>query len=73
MSKYYSYEELPLLMRVEELMPVLGVGRSTAYELVRSGQIFSIRVGRQFRIPKQALVDFINQSDRKNSDPHAKN
>lgn len=73
MTKYYSYDELPLLMSVEELMPVLGIGRSTAYELVRSGQIFSIRVGRQFRIPKQALMDFINQSDRKSCDPHAKN
>lgn len=57
---YRSLEELPLVLRVEDLMSVLGVGRNTAYELVRSGQIESIRVGRQLRITKQALVAFMN-------------
>ena len=61
MSKYYSFDELPLLLKVEDLMPVLGIGRNTAYELVRTGQIFSIRIGRQLRIPKQSLIDFVNQ------------
>ena len=61
MSKYRSYDELPLLLKVEDLMPVLGIGRNTAYELVRTGQIFSIRIGRQLRIPKQALIDFVNK------------
>ena len=57
---YRSLEELPLVLRVEDLMSVLDIGRNTAYELVRSGQIESIRVGRQLRITKQALVAFIN-------------
>ena len=57
---YRSLEELPLVLRVEDLMAVLDVGRNTAYELVRSGQIESIRVGRQLRITKQALVAFMN-------------
>lgn len=57
---YHSLEELPLVLRVEDLMSVLDIGRNTAYELVRSGQIESIRVGRQLRITKQALVAFMN-------------
>ena len=57
---YRSLEELPLVLRVEDLMAVLDIGRNTAYELVRSGQIESIRVGRQLRITKQALVAFMN-------------
>ena len=57
---YRSLEELPLVLRVEDLMSVLDIGRNTAYELVRSGQIESIRVGRQLRITKQALVAFMN-------------
>ena len=56
-----SYSDLPLALRVEELMPVLGIGRNTAYELVRSGQIRSIRVGRQLRIPKEALLEFLSR------------
>ena len=69
----FSFDKLPMLLSVEELMPVLRIGISTAYELVRSGQIFSIRVGRQFRIPKQAVLDFIQQPGRKGCDPHAEN
>ena len=44
-------------------MPILGIGRNTAYELVRSGRLRSIRVGRQVRIPKNALIEFLNESN----------
>lgn len=54
-----SFDDLPLTLRVEELMPILGIGRNTAYELVRSGQIRSIRVGRQLRIPKESVLLFL--------------
>lgn len=59
-NNYRSFDELPLALRVEELMPVLGIGRNTAYELVRSGQIRSVRVGKQIRIPKEALREYLN-------------
>lgn len=61
-SNYHSFEELPLTLRVEDLMPILGIGRNTAYELVRSKQIFSVKIGRQLRIPKQALIDYLTSS-----------
>lgn len=57
-----SFDDLPLTLRVEELMPILGIGRNTAYELVRSGQIKSIRVGRQLRIPEQAVIDYLSSN-----------
>ncbi len=41
-------------------MPILDIGRNTAYELVRTGQIRSIKVGRQLRIPRNALIAFLN-------------
>lgn len=58
-TKFHSFDDLPLVLRVDDLMPVLDIGRNTAYELVRSGQIRSIRVGRKLRIPKQAVEDFL--------------
>ena len=60
-SNYRSYDELPLTLRVEDLMPILDIGRHTAYELVRSGKIRSIRIGRQLRIPKDAIQDYLAQ------------
>lgn len=58
-----SFDDLPLTLRVEELMPVLDIGRNTAYELIRSGQIKSIRVGRQLRVPKDAVLDFLTHQN----------
>lgn len=61
-SNYRSFGELPLTLRMEELMPILSIGRNTAYGLVSSGQIRSIKVGKQIRIPKQALIDYLTSS-----------
>ncbi len=61
-SNYHSFDDLPLTLRVEDLMPILGIGRNTAYELVRSGQIKSIRIGRNIRIPKAEVLTFLNHS-----------
>ena len=62
-TKYRSYDELPLTLRVGDLMPILGIGRNTAYELIRCGKIRSIRIGKQLRIPKQALIDYLSDDD----------
>ena len=61
---YRSIDDLSLTLRVEDLMPILGIGRNTAYELVRSGKIRSIRIGRQLRIPKDALVAYLSGRNR---------
>lgn len=58
-TEYNSIDELPLVLRVEDLIPILDIGRNTAYELVRSGRIRSIKVGRQIRVPRDAVVDFL--------------
>ena len=44
-------------------MPILGIGRNTAYELVRSGQIKGLRIGKQIRIPKEEVKRFLSESD----------
>ena len=59
---YVSYSDIPLIMTVEDLMPILLIGRNTAYELVRSGEIKSIRVGRQIRITRDALIEFLEDT-----------
>lgn len=63
-NKYRSLDDPPATLRVEELMPILGIGRNIAYELVRSGRLRSIRVGRQVRIPKNALIEFLEGREK---------
>ncbi len=52
--------DLPLVLSVPELAKVLGIGRNAAYSLVNSGEIRSIRIGKNIRIPQSALMDFLN-------------
>ncbi len=55
-------EILPLVLKVEDLMPILQIGRNTAYALVRSGQIYSVRVGRTYRIPREAVFNYLRKT-----------
>jgi len=54
-----NIDNLPTILRVEDLMPILSVGRNTAYNLVRSGQIRSFRIGRCYRITKDAVNEYV--------------
>jgi excisionase family DNA binding protein len=42
-------------------MAVLCIGRNTTYELVRSGQIRSIKVGKNYRISRDAVEEFLKK------------
>ena len=56
-----------LVYSVTEIAKLLGIGRSKAYELVRSGTIPSLRLGRRIVIPKLALSRFLAECALKNS------
>ena len=47
---------------VEEAGQYLGIGRSAAYEGVRSGDIPAIRIGRRWLVPVAALDRMLNQA-----------
>lgn len=63
-TEYGPIDELPLVLRVEDLMPILDIGRNTAYALVRSGKIRSVKVNHQIRIPREALIDFLSGNEK---------
>ena len=56
-----NIEQLPLVLRIDELMPVLKIGRNAAYALVRSGQIKALRIGSSYRIPRSELLRFLGE------------
>ena len=47
----------PLTLTVEQAAEVLGVGRSTAYELIRSGDLKFIRLRRRIVVPVAHLAE----------------
>ena len=52
-----------LLYRVERAAELCDMGRSKFWDLVMSGQIRSVKIGRSRRIPADALDAFIKHLD----------
>lgn len=48
-----------LLLSPHEAADVLGVGRSRVYDLMRSHQVSSVKIGRSRRIPAEALRSYV--------------
>ncbi|WP_051518295.1 helix-turn-helix domain-containing protein [Intrasporangium chromatireducens] len=49
----------PVLYRVDEAAEALRISRSVIYELIRSGQLRTVKVGRRRLVPVQALDDYV--------------
>ena len=58
----YNMEQLPMVLRIDDVAAVLNIGRSAAYWLVRSGQIKHIRIGTTYRIPRQEVMKFLGET-----------
>ncbi len=52
-------KEYPDVLTVEQLQNILGIGRNTAYKLLKNKEIQSIRVRRLYRIPKYAVIAYL--------------
>ena len=48
-----------LLLSPAEAAAQLSIGRSKVYELMRLGQLRSVKIGASRRIPQAALADFM--------------
>lgn len=58
-----NHSDHPLTLTVEQAAKVLGIGRSTAYELVHTGDIPSLRLGRRIVVPRASLAELLASSN----------
>ena len=49
----------PRLLTVQEVAGILRVHARTAYRLVTEGSIRAVKIGSQWRVPEQALLEFL--------------
>ena len=56
------FEKYTDVVTPKQLQQMLGIGRNTVYELLRAGIIPSVKVGKQIRISKQAVVRYLSQN-----------
>ena len=59
------FSEYPDVVTVDELMPMLKIGRNTAYRLVNDGSIQSFKMGRLHRIAKKDIIEFLLKINKK--------
>jgi excisionase family DNA binding protein len=52
------------LLTPEEVAEQLRVGRTKVYELLASGKLRSVKIGRRRRVSPGALEEFIERSER---------
>lgn len=58
-SRRTRLEELPDLLSVLEFCAYMGIGRSLGYELIRTAQVDSIRLGRRVMVPRRAILELL--------------
>lgn len=49
----------PELLTVDQTAEMLNLHRTTVYELIRSGELDSLKIGASRRIPRKAVTRFI--------------
>ena len=60
-----KFRDLPDALSANELAQVLRVNVKTVYKLIRTGEIPAVRVGREYRVAKGTLVDYLRSNERK--------
>jgi excisionase family DNA binding protein len=49
-------------LTVAEVATIMRVSKMTVYRLVHAGDLPAVRVGRSFRVPEQAVHDYLQTS-----------
>ncbi len=56
-----------LLLRIPEVAETLGIGRSKIYELIATGELPTIHVGRAVRISVSTLQKWVEEREQQES------
>ena len=53
------FKEYPDILDVKQVSTLLGVSTKTVYRLLRSGTLDSLKIGREFRVPKVNVMKYV--------------
>lgn len=65
-SKYNSFDELPLMLTVEDVSHVLGIGLAHAYEVAHRRDFPTITLGSRIIVPRDKFMEWIDEQAAKN-------
>ena len=61
-TEYKSYDDLPLMMSVQEVADVLGISKSSAYVLAKEKGFPTLKIGARVVIPRDRFIEWINKN-----------
>lgn len=53
------FEQYDDILTIEEIAEILKIGMTQAYKIVRSGKLKGYKEGKDWKIAKQALMDYV--------------
>lgn len=56
MTKYTSYDQLPISLSADQVAQVLNISRAGAYTLMHSQGFPTIQIGKRMVVPKDKLL-----------------
>lgn len=59
-GRVMSFDDLPLVLNVQDIAGVLGVSKNTVYELVHSKDFPKITIGKQYRVPREKFIAWLD-------------
>lgn len=59
---FKSYDALPLMLSVPDLVALLGISRAGAYELVKRKDFPALHIGKRVLVPKDKLIAWIGEN-----------
>lgn len=59
-TNYTMFEEYPDVVSIDELQKMLRIGRNSIYDLLKSGLIKTVKIGKKYIIPKRNVIEFLN-------------
>ena len=66
--KYKSFDELPLMLTVEDVAGVLGIGIAHAYEVARRRDFPTIKIGSRIIVPRDRLIQWLEEQANQKSE-----
>lgn len=64
-SKYHSFEELPLMLNVQDVADVLGIGLAHAYGVAHRKDFPAITLGSRIIVPRDRFMAWIEEQAEK--------
>lgn len=55
------FTDYPDIITISQLQQMLSIGRHAAYDLISDGYISAVKIGKEFKIPKVNVINYILQ------------